>query len=263
MKAAALLLVLASCHHDVKKVEPEENTMPESAPAPVELTIAQRWSGPIKVDAEPPAGVAVRDADAYAALIARLPEFRLQMKQPAPANDDPLRAAPAIDFTRDMLVVIARGDTLTPPTLARVVSDGTGARVWYVAPTPPPEARPRGYGGYSAALVPRVDGDVEFSPPLVIEDAAQAKGAAGALVTLRGELTRTKIPTILGIDVEEGSAEAGTVAEATGWLECDTVTQAEIDERVAKSGQFANRGAGTFCRLVAVEGGGLAQAYAP
>ncbi len=230
-----------------------------------ELSISARWAGPIHL----PAGATgvealiIRDAAGYDALLARLPERRIQMKQPAPPSEDPLRGRPAVDFSARMIVVVVRGDTLQPPEIARVIAEPARVVVRFVAPTPPPEARPSGVGAYSAVLVPRTDGAVEAIGPRLLADAdGDALAAAvGDLVTLRGTMSRTRIPTLLGVDVAEGSAEPEQLAEASGWLERDDVTQAEIDARVAREGQYAHRGAGTFYRLVAPSGGGLAAAH--
>jgi hypothetical protein len=119
---------------------------------------------------------------------------------------------------------------------------------------------PSGVGAYRAARVPRADGELVLVAPPLIEREAELVGAAGTLVTIRGELTRTKLPTILGVDVDAGTAEPGLRAEATGWLESTTVTQAELDAKIAKHGQFAHRGPGTFRRLVAPDRKGLAAA---
>ena len=96
--------------------------------------------------------------------------------------------------------------------------------------------------------------------PPVLTDPATLDAHVGQLVTLRGTLTRTKIPTILGVDVEGPAPDAlaDRPAEATGTLEREVVTQEELDAQIATMGQFANRGAGTFYRLVRPGGGGLA-----
>jgi hypothetical protein len=162
-----------------------------------------------------------------------------------------------------MLLVVIEGDTLERAWIARVTGDDGRLAIAYVPAAHPPAARPHGIGTYAAVQVPRTDGEAALVPPTVITDAAAVPAAVGTLVTLRGELTRTKIPTLLGVDVDEGDAQADAPAEATGWLESDTTTQAEIDERVAESGQYAHRGAGTTYRLVALDGNGLASAMAP
>lgn len=222
------------------------------------LSIAARWRGQIHLGADDASAQAVRDDDAYDALIARLPTHRIQQRQPAPPSTDPLRARPPIDFARDMLIVITRGDTMDPPALAAVLAADDHVVVRYAATPPPPAARCYGIGGYAAVQVPRADGPVVTRAARPIVDAADLPGAVGELVTLRGPLHATRRPTLLGVDVDDGGADAGLV-EATGWLERDDVTPAELDAELAARGQFAHRGAGTFYRLVAIDGGGLAR----
>jgi hypothetical protein len=95
----------------------------------------------------------------------------------------------------------------------------------------------------------------------VLTDPADLDRHVGQLVTLRGTLTRTKIPTLLGVDVAGPAPDAlaERPAEATGVLEREVVTQQELDRQIAEMGQFANRGAGTFYRLIREGGGGLAE----
>lgn len=231
---------------------------------PTALTIAQEWQGVIRIEdtsGDAVTGLAIRDDAAYDAFVARLPEKRVQKRQPAPPNDDPMLARPAIDFATDMLVVVMRRDTLDSPGLVRISRDAGRVVVTHTSPPPAPAAMPHGIGGYTAARVPRADGELVLAVPPLIEDEAALAGATGTLVTLRGELSRTKIPTLLGVDVDPGSADGGDRAEATGWLESIEVTQAEIDAEIAESGPFAHRGPGTFRRLVAPDRNGLARAH--
>jgi hypothetical protein len=240
----------------------EERSVP-TKDEPAELAIAQLWLGVIRIEdtaGDVVTGLVIRDDAAYDAFLARLPEKRVQKRQPAPPNDDPMLARPAIDFATDMLVVVMRRDSLDSPGVARVSRDGGRVVVTHATPPPAPAAMPHGIGGYTAARVPRADGELALAAPPLIEDEAALAGAAGTLVTLRGELTRTKIPTLLGVDVDPGSADGGDRVEATGWLESTTVTQAELDAKIAEHGQFAHRGAGTFRRLVAPDRQGLARA---
>lgn len=94
----------------------------------------------------------------------------------------------------------------------------------------------------------------------VLTDPAELDRHIGELVTLRGTLSRTKIPTILGVDVAGPAPDAlaERPAEATGVLEREVITQEELDRQIAEIGQFANRGAGTFYQLIRPGGGGLA-----
>ena len=227
-----------------------------------DLPVTGAWAGPIQLgpDDHGLTANAIRDGAAYDALIARLPAHRIQMKQPAPPSDDPLRARPPIDFDRAMLVVVTRGEALAPPIIARVRAEADRLVVRVIAPRPPPAARPLDVGGYAAVLVPRAAGPVVIVGPRVIDDPAEVADAVGELVTLRGPLARTRRPTLLGVDVDEGDAGDDAPAEASGWLERTVVTQAELDAELARSGPFAHRGAGTFYQLIAPSGAGLAPA---
>lgn len=267
----AVVVVVAACGRDAAPRTPPEHHAEEEPVATSDLTIEASWSGAIRLDRArgPDAreAIVVRDDAAYDHLVARLPETRVQMKQPAPPSDDPLRGRPAIDFSTHMLVVVVHAGTLELPAIARVERrDDGGLVATYVPPPDTPAAHPSGFGAYAAAKVPRGDGDLTLAVPPVIAHQAGLAAAAGELVTLRGELTRTRIPTLLGVDVDEGTATPGARAEATGWLESTTITQAEIDAQIARSGQFAHRGPGTFHRLVAPDRRGLAAArpaYSP
>ncbi len=223
------------------------------------LPIAARWLGQIELATDDaPRVIAIRDAATYDALIARLPAHRVQQRQPAPPSTDPLRARPPIDFDRDMLIVVTRGDCMDPPTLAAVFDAGDHVLVRYAATPPPPAARCHGIGGYAAVQVPHVGGPLVARGARTIVDPAEVPDAVGELVTLRGPLAATRRPTLLGVDVDDRGPDGG-VGEATGWLEREEISQAELDAQLATSGQFAHRGAGTIYRLVAVDGGGLAR----
>jgi hypothetical protein len=257
-----LLIATACGRGDGPTRAPTHNQPEERVPSkPTELVPLERWRGPIDLpNDEPVTAIAIRDQAAYDALIARLPPERIQMKQPAPPSDDPLLKRPPIDFTTHMLVVVTRGDTLTPPTLARVIDEPDRVVVRYVAPGPPPEARPHGVGGYVAVKVPRAEGPIELVGPRLIEDPAALPAAVGDLVTLSGALEPSKIPTLLGVDVDPDSEVGDAKVEASGWLESTVVTQQQIDDEVKANGQFATRGPGTFYSLRAIDGPGLARA---
>jgi hypothetical protein len=97
--------------------------------------------------------------------------------------------------------------------------------------------------------------------PLVLTRLEDREAAVGKLVTIEGEVSNTKIPQILGIDVSAESLREKR-ARATGILKKRTVTQEELDREIAKHGMFANRGPGTFYRLVKEGSEGLADAVA-
>lgn len=67
----------------------------------------------------------------------------------------------------------------------------------------------------------------------------------GKLITIKGLVSNTKIPTIIGVDiVSEDPDLRGEYAFATGVLQKSLVTDDEIDKH------SANRGAGTFYILI-------------
>jgi len=87
--------------------------------------------------------------------------------------------------------------------------------------------------------------------PIQVTRRDQLDGSLGKLVTLEGEVARTKIPTILGVDVRSDSPDLrGKWAMATGVLKKWVVTQEDLGRELAAKGVFAHRGPGTFYRLV-------------
>jgi hypothetical protein len=89
------------------------------------------------------------------------------------------------------------------------------------------------------------------SESMILTRPAELAAAVGKTVTLRGTVENSKIATLCGADVDSDSPDLrGQPAEATGVLEREVVTQAELDAAIAEKGQFANRGAGTFYRLI-------------
>ena len=111
-------------------------------------------------------GDVIRDQAQYDALVGQLPEFRIQMKQPAPKNADPLLARPAIDFAMHMLVFTVRRSAFYGPTISSVAPDGGGGlRVEVVHKRPAAVmavASRDDVGTYAAVLIPRHDGPVVF-----------------------------------------------------------------------------------------------------
>jgi len=72
----------------------------------------------------------------------------------------------------------------------------------------------------------------------------------GKVITIRGKVTNTKIPTIIGVDVRSDAPDLrGDIGEATGTLRKWTVTQEELEQTIKEEGMIPNRGPGTFYRL--------------
>jgi len=97
--------------------------------------------------------------------------------------------------------------------------------------------------------------------PQVITSADQLDSFVGEIVTIRGPVSDSKVPTILGVDIASDDPDLrGQQAQATGILHRRVVTQEAIDERIAAEGQFAHRGPGTFYWLAGADDPGLAPA---
>ena len=72
----------------------------------------------------------------------------------------------------------------------------------------------------------------------------------GKVITVRGKVTNTKIPTIIGVDVRSDAPDLrGEIGEATGTLYKWTVTKEGLEQTIKEKGIFPNRGLGTFYRL--------------
>jgi hypothetical protein len=97
--------------------------------------------------------------------------------------------------------------------------------------------------------------------PILITQPGELDAAVDRLVTLRGTVTDTKIPTLVNVDIESEAPDLrGSAASATGILRRRVVTQADIDRQTSEVGQFANRGPGTFYSLIDPSTGRVASA---
>ncbi len=84
-----------------------------------------------------------------------------------------------------------------------------------------------------------------------LTDASQLDAHVGEVVILHGNVTNTKIPTIIGVDVESVNPDLrGQPAEATGLLLRWVVTPSDLQkEQDHPELMSANRGPGVFYRL--------------
>jgi hypothetical protein len=98
----------------------------------------------------------------------------------------------------------------------------------------------------SIPIVPPLD-----DSPLLITRMEQLDAAVGKQVVIQGEVTNTKIPTILGVDVVSNHPDLrGQQAQARGILRKWTVTKEQLDKEWAKYGPLPGRGPRTYYRLV-------------
>lgn len=99
---------------------------------------------------------------------------------------------------------------------------------------------------YSIVLLLTLCGCGTRTPaPHVIVRVGDLDAHVGEVVLIRGEVSNTKIPQILGVDVRSNNPDLrGQSAEAVGVLQRHEVSPEEI----AKA-DYANRGPGVFYRL--------------
>lgn len=91
----------------------------------------------------------------------------------------------------------------------------------------------------------------------LVTDREQLAACVGKTVTLRGVVSRSKIPSILGVDVDAAYSLSDQVGVATGTLGTYTIRERGPDEPIV-----ASKGPGTYYSLAALDGNGLAKASA-
>lgn len=167
-----VLGLLAACN--APKVANDSPSVVSEASELIDVHVHARYAGYVRLPHIDPSQVlarealVVRDRSAFDAFVDRIPEHRLQKRQPAPPSDDPLLDRPPVDFERRTMVVLIRGDT--PWGTIEVKSlhrEGDRVRVHREHPPLPDEgplAQPMGIGTYVALVVDRFDG------PLLVDD---------------------------------------------------------------------------------------------
>lgn len=89
--------------------------------------------------------------------------------------------------------------------------------------------------------------NVATAEPTFITDRSQLDAAVGKLVTIVGEQTRTKVPTVVGVDVDGDYELSDRRVRVTGILQRHVVEPREPDpEELA----VATRGPGTYYSVV-------------
>ena len=91
---------------------------------------------------------------------------------------------------------------------------------------------------------------------VVLTDPDDLADHVGRWVTIRGEVSQTKLPTILGVDVAlDAPALRGRRAQASGYLLSWLVTPSQIQAANDRAGgEIAHRGPGRFYELLHAQG---------
>jgi hypothetical protein len=98
--------------------------------------------------------------------------------------------------------------------------------------------------------------EVELGNPVLITREEQREAAVGHAVTVQGVVSDSKVPTIVGVEVNAGSPSLrGMPAVATGWLRKRIVTKEDLDREDKKMGGIsAHAGPGTYYSLEDADG---------
>jgi hypothetical protein len=94
------------------------------------------------------------------------------------------------------------------------------------------------------------------APCETLTDRSQLAGCVGKRVTLRGVVSRSKIPSILGVDVDAEYELSDRLGEATGTLATYMIFEQDPNDQIVR----ASKSPGTYYALHALDGNGLAKA---
>ena len=102
----------------------------------------------------------------YEAFVAKIPKRTISKTNPAPPSKDPLLQKPPIDFSKHMMLVAVRPDSMyVTPKLESVVADKDTLRVNILDPDLGETKflnQMQGIGTYKAVVVPKHKGLVQF-----------------------------------------------------------------------------------------------------
>jgi len=150
---------------------PSQAECPGAAETGATATVHHSYTGqvslPSRTPNEPAADLpmrVIRDAASFEQLIRMIPVTQITKRRPSPPSDDPLLEPPDVDWSKHMVVVVFRADTMyVPPKLERPRQEN-GKLVLDL--THPPlgdtanAAAMSGIGTYCAVVVDRFDGAV-------------------------------------------------------------------------------------------------------
>jgi len=136
------------------------------------LTIEKNYTGrfgfPTSADhrtaAAPVPSRIIRDAAGFAEFVKMIPPTKITKRQPSPPSDDPLLKRPSIDWTKHMMIVAFRTDTMYLPPKVENPRLDRGKLVIDVRHPPLGDtanaAAVYGIGTYNAIIVERHGGDL-------------------------------------------------------------------------------------------------------
>ena len=131
--------------------------------------ILQQWEGVILLQHESNDYITspsiIQNAKEYDQLIAQLPKRRIQKRQPAPPNDDPLIKRPDIDFHQHTLIVIRSDNWTEQPKVIDIVAENHQHIIRYIIPINEHNymmAQPSGVGRYLAILIAKTDARIKI-----------------------------------------------------------------------------------------------------
>ncbi|MFT5460752.1 MAG: hypothetical protein ACI9K2_007272 [Myxococcota bacterium] len=143
--------------------------------------VHQTFTGRVHLATDAPGGEAqvhppavIRDDEALAAFIDRVPTRAITKRNPAQPSDDPLLAEPELDWSRHMLVVAERDHMYALADL-EVEHDGATLLVTVTLPDPGELdmlAAAHGIGTYTAVVVDRAE-SVRFTAATASPEQAQ------------------------------------------------------------------------------------------
>jgi len=132
------------------------------------ITPLKQWEGTIFLAHDSLVVIApiiVNNEQKYDNFLRQIPQNRIQMRQPAPPNEDPLRERPAIDFDSYFLVVIRSNTWIEKPKLIDIIDAQEQRIIRYSIPFNQQTemlAQPDGVGRYLAMLLLQTERAIHF-----------------------------------------------------------------------------------------------------
>lgn len=112
----------------------------------------------------------IKDQKNYHQFISLIPKQQIGKRNPMPVSTDPLLKKPAIDFTKEMMLVVFRHGTIAiPPEIVSIHKQGAKMIVNIAHPplgNSQLSSRPHGIGTYCAVIISKFAGKIIFRTKL-------------------------------------------------------------------------------------------------